>query len=67
MLAAGEAHVRSCGNCRLELLVLRISHFDPKRRFPTVNCCVAKGSFALDPEGIGRGQGSVVSRWSPGH
>jgi hypothetical protein len=30
------------------MLVLRITGFDPKRLFATVNWCIAKGSFLLD-------------------
>jgi putative ABC transport system substrate-binding protein len=34
---------------------------DPERLFATINCRIAKGSFALDPERTGRGRFLVVA------
>jgi putative ABC transport system substrate-binding protein len=43
------------------MLTPSFTAFDPERLFATVNCCIAKGSFALDPEGTGRGRFPVVA------
>ena len=50
------------------MLTLRITALDPERLFATVNCCIAKGSFALDTGGLGqaeiRGTGTMVGLYS---
>ena len=65
----GMCRLQSPGNVRFVrhtgklLLTLRISGFDPKRRFATVSYCIARGSFALDDGCLGQKRDSPNGRY----
>jgi hypothetical protein len=45
--AAVQRRVCFVGTSGLEMLIVSLSHVDPKRRFATVNYCIAKRPFGL--------------------